>query len=29
MGDDIPEVIERERVAEWRQRKVDAKPSDE
>jgi hypothetical protein len=29
MDDDIPEVIELERVAEWRQRKVDAKPSDE
>jgi hypothetical protein len=29
MDEDSPEVIELERVAEWRERKVDAKPSDE
>jgi hypothetical protein len=29
MDEDIAEVIELERVAEWRSRKVDAKPSDE
>lgn len=29
MDEDIPEVIELERVAEWRLRKVDANPSDE
>ncbi len=29
MDEDIPEVIELERAAEWRARKVDAKPSDE
>jgi hypothetical protein len=28
MDDDMPEVSELERVAEWRQRRVDAKPSD-
>jgi hypothetical protein len=28
MEDELPEVSELERVAEWRQRKVDAKPSD-
>lgn len=28
MDDEQPEVSELERVAEWRQRKVDAKPSD-
>jgi hypothetical protein len=29
MEDVIPEVLELERVAEWRLRKVDARPSDE
>jgi hypothetical protein len=29
MDEDIPEVVELERVADWRLRKVDAKPSDE
>ncbi len=29
MDEDNPEVVELERVAEWRLRKVDAKPSDE
>jgi hypothetical protein len=29
MEEDLTEAIELERVAEWRQRKVDAKPSDE
>ena len=29
MDEDLPEVIELERVADWRSRKVDAKPSDE
>jgi len=29
MDDDQTEAIELERVAEWRQRKVDARPSDE
>jgi hypothetical protein len=29
MDEDLPEVIELERVAEWRQRKVDASPADE
>jgi hypothetical protein len=28
MDDELPEVSELERVAEWRQRKVDAKPAD-
>jgi hypothetical protein len=28
MDEDIPEVIELERVAEWRLRKVDAQPAD-
>jgi hypothetical protein len=29
MDEDIPEVVELERVAEWRLRKADGKPSDE
>ena len=29
MEEDIPEVIELERAADWRLRKVDANPSDE
>lgn len=29
MDEDLPEAAELERVAEWRLRKVDAKPSDE
>jgi hypothetical protein len=29
MDEDNPEAVELERVAEWRRRKVDAKPSDE
>ncbi len=29
MDEDLPEVIELERVADWRLRKVDANPSDE
>jgi hypothetical protein len=28
MDEDIPEVVELEVVAEWRQRKIDARPSD-
>jgi hypothetical protein len=28
MEEDLPEVIDLEQVAEWRQRKVDARPSD-
>src|SRR5665213_2857009 len=28
MDDELPEVSELERVAEWRQRKVDARPTD-
>ena len=29
MDEELPEVIELERVAAWRQRKVDARPADE